>query len=345
MPVPDSYDALLIVAFGGPEGPEDVIPFLENVLRGRNVPRERMMEVAEHYQQLGGKSPINDQVRELKGALEAELKEAGIALPVYWGNRNWHPLLVDTLQEMHRDGMRRVLAVVLSSFSSYSGCRQYRENIASAREPIGEEAPRVDKLRVWYNHPDFIAANADCLRDALEAIPEGERPTARVLFSAHSIPQSMAERCAYESQLLESCRLVTEAVGVPAEQWQLVYQSRSGRPQDPWLEPDVNDALRSLAAEGTRAVIVMPIGFLSDHVEVQYDLDDEAMETARSLGMTMKRGATVGCHPRFVAMLRKLIEERMGLRAGREAVGRYPANHDECPMNCCLAAPRPAAPA
>ena len=342
MPVPDSYDALLIVAFGGPEGPEDVIPFLENVLRGRNVPRERMLEVADHYQQLGGKSPINDQVRELKVSLEAELAEAGITLPVYWGNRNWHPLLVDTLQEMHRDGVRRVLAVVLSSFSSYSGCRQYRENIAAAQAPIGEEAPCVDKVRVWYNHPDFIEANADCLRAALEEIPSVEREAARVLFTAHSIPKSMADHCAYEKQLLESCRLVSEAVGIPAEQWQLVYQSRSGRPQDPWLEPDVNDALRSLAEEGQRAAIVMPIGFLSDHVEVQYDLDDEAMETARSLGMTMVRAATVGCHPQFVSMLRKLIEERMGMRAERDAVGQYPANHDVCPANCCLSPQRPA---
>ena len=336
MPQPASYDALLIVAFGGPESPGDVIPFLENVLRGRNVPRARMLEVAEHYQHFGGKSPINDHVRELIAALRGELDDHQIDLPIYWGNRNWHPLLPETLQNMQRDGVRSALAVVLSSFSSYSGCRQYRENIEHAREQVGPAAPRVDKLRVWYNHPDFIAASADCLRAGLEQLPAALRDSAQVAFTAHSIPATMAAGGDYEKQLTETCRLVCESAGVPTDRWRLAYQSRSGRPQDPWLEPDINDHLVELAQSGQEGIVVMPIGFLSDHIEVLYDLDDEARQTARRQGIVMVRAATVGCHPRFVGMLRKLIVERLDQTTEREAVGRFPANHDVCPRDCCL---------
>ena len=340
--MPPRYDSILVVAFGGPERREDVIPFLENVLRGRNVPRERMLEVAEHYYHFGGVSPINAQVRELIAALRVELDRCGVDLPIYWGNRNWHPLLADTLREMASDGVGSTLAVVLSSYSSYSGCRQYRENIDEARCEIGEAAPRVAKVRVWYNHPDFIAANADRLSEAFERLPAAERDAARVAFTAHSIPCGMAETSDYVKQLNESCRLVAERLGVPPERWRLVYQSRSGRPQDPWLEPDVNDHLATLREEGATAVAVMPIGFLSDHMEVLYDLDDEARATAERLGLTMVRAGTVGTHPRFVSMLRESIVERMQEAPERRAVGRFGPNHDVCPVGCC---PRPARPA
>jgi ferrochelatase len=333
------YDALLIVAFGGPEGPADVIPFLENVLRGRPVPRERMLEVAEHYYHFGGVSPINQQVRELIEALRAELDRAGVELPIYWGNRNWHPLLAETVQQMADDGVQQALAVVLSSYSSYSGCRQYRENIADAQATVGEAAPRIDKLRVWYNHPDFVAANADRLREAIEDLPADLRGNAHIAFTAHSIPESMATTSDYEKQLLETCRLVSESLQIPTERWQLVYQSRSGRPEDPWLGPDVNDHLAHLQQTGVKAVVLMPVGFLSDHMEVLYDLDEEARATADRLHLTMVRGKTIGTHPRFVSMLRELIIERM-TGEGRRAEGKYGPNHDVCPLDCCPAPSR-----
>jgi ferrochelatase len=334
---PLRYDALLIVGFGGPEKREDVIPFLENVLRGRNVPRQRMMEVAAHYDHFGGVSPINAQVRKLIAALMPELKSHGVNLPVYWGNRNWHPMLADTIETMKNDGVQHALGVVLAAYSSYSSCRQYREDIGKAREKVGEGAPVVDKMRVFYNHPGFIAANAERVRDALARF---DGPV-HLAFTAHSIPASMAANCDYETQLAETCRLVAEAVGVPADRWKLVYQSRSGRPQDPWLGPDILDHMRSLKEAGTTDVIVHPVGFLSDHIEVLYDLDDEARRLADSLGLRMQRSATVGTHPAFVAMLRELIAERIHANPERPAIGRFPANHDVCPVDCCLPAARP----
>lgn len=334
------YDAIVIVAFGGPEGQEDVLPFLENVLRGRNVPRERMLEVAEHYRHFGGVSPINQQVRDLLAALEPELKSHGINLPVYWGNRNWHPLLTETMQQMADDGVQRALAVVLSAYSSYSSCRQYREDIGHAQERVGKSAPQVDKVRVWYNHPDFIAANASRVADALQQFVEAQRNQVHIAFTAHSIPHSMSDHCDYVAQLSETCRLICDTVGVDEGRWQLVYQSRSGRPQDPWLEPDICDHLQSLNDDDVNDVIVHPVGFLSDHVEVLYDLDDEAMKVAAELGQTMVRSLTVGTHPRFVAMVRKVVEERMGSNVDREAVGQYPPSHDVCPIDCCPAPTR-----
>jgi ferrochelatase len=338
----ESYDALLIVAFGGPEGPDDVMPFLENVLRGRNVPRERMLEVAEHYHHFGGVSPINAQVRALIAALEPELRAHGVDLPIYWGNRNWHPLLPDTLREMTAAGVRRGLALFVSAYSSYSGCRQYRENVIAAREAAGPDAPEIDKLRAFYNHPDFIAANADRLQEALARLTEEERRSCRIAFTAHSIPSSMAAGCDYERQLSETARLVAETCGIGPERWQLVYQSRSGRPEDPWLEPDVVDHLHALADSGAKCVVVAPIGFLSDHMEVLYDLDHEAAETAKSLGLRFERTGTVGVHPRFITMLRKLIEERLSDEAPREAIGQYGPNWDACASDCCPAPLRPA---
>jgi ferrochelatase len=335
-----NYDALLFVSFGGPEGPDDVIPFLENVLRGRNVPRERMLEVAEHYYHFGGVSPINQQTRDLIAAVEPELRRHGIDLPIYWGNRNWRPLLTDALRQMTADGVRRALAFVVSAYSSYSGCRQYRENIAEAQAAVGEQAPVVDKLRAFYNHPDFIAANAEHVIAALSQLPAELRAAAHIAFTAHSIPTSMAGGCDYARQLTETCRLISEAVGVPAERWRLVYQSRSGRPQDPWLEPDIADHLRMLHADGVRDVIVAPVGFLSDHLEVLYDLDHEAARVTEELGLTMIRAATVGTHPRFVTMIRKLIQERLDPSVPKEAIGQYGPNWDLCPVDCCPP-PRP----
>jgi ferrochelatase len=243
---------------------------------------------------------------------------------------------------MTEDGVKSALAVVLSSYSSYSGCRQYRENIADARTVAGESAPRIDKLRVWYNHPDFIAANADHLAEALAAMPAEARAQTHVAFTAHSIPEAMANTSDYEKQLREACRLVAETLQIPDTRWQLVYQSRSGRPQDPWLEPDINLHLKHLKRSGVDAAVVMPIGFLSDHMEVIFDLDQEARATANDIQLNMVRAKTVGVHPRFVAMLRELIVERMNGRLGR-SVGQYGPNHDICPLNCCLP-PQRAAP-
>jgi protoporphyrin/coproporphyrin ferrochelatase len=331
------YDAVLFVSFGGPEKREDVIPFLENVLRGRNVPRERMLEVAEHYYHFNGVSPINAQVRDLMQAVTDELRSEGIEVPVYWGNRNWHPMLADTLQQMAADGVRSAIAFVTAAYSSYSSCRQYRENIEAAREAVGPSAPRVEKLRVFYNHPDYIAATADRVREAIAQLPPGDRQTCRLAFTAHSIPVSMSSGCDYEQQLTESCLLVAEELEIPPGRWSLVYQSRSGRPQDPWLEPDILDHLRVVKEQDEQAVVIVPIGFLSDHMEVLYDLDVEAADACREMGLTMIRAGSVGTHPRFVRMIVKLIRERLFDDVDREAIGRYGPNRDDCPADCCPA--------
>src|SRR5919199_4389444 len=259
----DNYDALLIVSFGGPEGMDEVMPFLSNVLRGRNVPEARMREVAHHYEMFGGVSPINGQNRKLIAALERELKERGPHLPIYWGNRNWPPLLADTLRRMRDDGVRRALAFVTSAYSSYSGCRQYREDIERAREAVGEGAPRVEKLRAFYNHPGFVGPNVENLRAALGQIPAHRRAAAEVAFTAHSIPAAMAAGCEYERQLLETCRLVAEGAGHAS--WRLVFQSRSGPPTQEWLGPDICEHLRGMKEAGSEDVVVAPIGFISDH--------------------------------------------------------------------------------
>lgn len=332
----DTYDAILIVSFGGPEKRDDVIPFLENVLRGKPVPRERMLEVAEHYYHFDGISPINAQVREFIAALRPELDRVGINLPIYWGNRNWHPLLPDTLRQMAQDGVQRALAYFTSAYSSYSGCRQYRENVIQAREVVGSEAPAVDKLRVFYNHPDFVAANVERIRAAFERLPESSRSDSRVAFTAHSIPLSMANNCNYDVQLKETCRLIANELNLPPERWSLVYQSRSGRPGDPWLEPDIIDHIRLLHERGTKSLVIAPVGFLSDHMEVLFDLDEEAQSVCTELGIAMSRAASVGTHPRFVGMVRELIQERLGLVSERKAIGSFGPSHDVCPQDCCL---------
>jgi len=334
MTMDGSYDALLLVSFGGPEKREDVMPFLENVLRGKNVPRQRMLEVAEHYDRFGGVSPINAQNRALMDALRRELDEHGPQLPIYWGNRNWHPLLPDTLREMRDDGMRRVLAIFTSAYSSYSGCRQYRENIAAARAEVGEGAPEVDKIRAFFNHPGFMEATIDRLRDALAQIPVERHGRTQIIFTAHSIPLAMARGCRYVAQLEEVCRLACEALSHPFHR--LVYQSRSGPPSQPWLEPDVCDYLRQLREEGCFTdVVIAPVGFISDHMEILFDLDTEACELCHDLGLNMVRAATVGTHPRFIRGLRELVVERI---EGREpaTLGDLGPNPDVCPSDCCL---------
>ncbi len=323
------YDALLVVSFGGPEGMDDVIPFLENVLRGRNVPRERMLSVAHHYEIFGGVSPMNQQNRNLIAALRQELETHGPNLPIYWGNRNWHPLLPDTLRQMASDGVRNALAFVTSAYSSYSSCRQYRENIARAQAEVGPGAPRVDKLRAFYNHPLFIEANVDHIREAWSQVDQ----KAELVFTAHSIPESMAANCDYAAQLREAGGLIAETLKI--DRWRVVYQSRSGSPAQPWLGPDITDCLRQINAAGVSDVVVAPIGFVSDHMEIVYDLDYEAQNLAHELGMKMVRAATAGTHPAFVKMIRELMLERIHSEPPRFLGSRGPV-HDVCPADCCL---------
>jgi len=337
------FDSLLLVSFGGPEGPDDVMPFLENVLRGKNVPRERMLEVAEHYYHFGGVSPINQQNRALIAAIEAELRTRGIELPVYWGNRNWHPMLPDALRSMMADGRKNALAFFTSIFSSYSGCRQYRENIAAAQQEVGPGAAQVAKVRMGFNHPRFIEAQSDLLRTGLQGFAQPLDTT--VLFTAHSIPMSMADNCRYVEQLKQAAGLIAAAVGIP--NWELVFQSRSGPPTQPWLEPDVCDRIEQLAASpGVKQLAVVPLGFISDHMEVMYDLDTEAADLCHKLGIQLVRISTAGVHPSFVQMIVDLVEERLYGRNERPALGSYGPSHDVCPVDCCLfPRTRPTAPA
>lgn len=340
------YDAVLFVSFGGPEGRDDVIPFLENVLRGRNVPRERMLEVAEHYYHYDGISPINEQNRQLIAAVQTELNAQGVDLPIYWGNRNWDPLLPATLQQMKDDGIQKAIAFITSGYSSYSGCRQYRENILAAQEQVGEGAPVVDKIRVFYNHPDFIQTLVENVSAAISQLPAADKDSFRLAFTAHSIPDSMADGCDYVRQLSETCRLVADAVNIPHNRWRLVYQSRSGRPEDPWLDPDILDHIEELHSQDVPSMIISPVGFLSDHMEVLFDLDEEAAIKCEELGINMVRADTPGTHPLFVRCVSKLIQERLLDDVTQEAVGSFGPNWDVCPKGCCPApARRPARPA
>jgi ferrochelatase len=338
------YDALLVLSFGGPEGMDDVMPFLENVTRGRNIPRERLEEVAEHYAHFGGVSPINTQNRALIAALERELADHGIDLPIYFGNRNWHPLLQDTIEAMRVNGVRNALLFVTSAYSSYSSCRQYREDVSRSLDALGlgEHGMRFDKIRVFYNHPGFVEPMARRVRDALESLPADRRDAAEVVFTAHSIPVSMSKGCAYEHQLREVSRLVTELAG--SARYRLAWQSRSGPPHVPWLEPDILDELDRLHAAGVGDVIGVPIGFISDHLEVLFDLDVEAWNRAHELGMNMIRVATVGTDPVFIAMIRELIEERLQDNPERRFLGELGASHDVCAVNCCQIGERRAIP-
>lgn len=330
---PPAYDAILIVAFGGPEGRADVLPFLQRVLAGKGIPPARLQAVAEHYYLFDGISPINGQMRALMQTLRAELAAHDLALPVYWGNRNWQPFLADTLHQMAADGVRRALAFFTSAYSSYASCRQYLEDIERARQEAGPHAPLVDKLRGYYNHPGFIAPNIAHVAAALEQLPNARRTDARLVFTAHSIPLRMAQGSDYERQLREAAGLVANGVGVPA--WDLAYQSRSGPPHQPWLEPDIGDHLADLHTRGVRDVVLAPIGFTSDHMEVIYDLDTEAQQIAADLGMTLIRAKTAGTHPRFVRMIRELVEERLTPHPERLYLGTHGPRPDFCPETCC----------
>lgn len=330
------YDALLVMSFGGPEGMADVIPFLENVTRARGVPRERLETVAQHYYHFGGVSPINAQNRALIAALKAEFAAFDLDLPIYFGNRNWHPYIADTVRQMHVDGVKRALVFVTSAFSSYSGCRQYREDLMRVCDELNitEADITFDKIRVFYNHPGFIMPMIENIREALVKLPAERRDEAALIFTAHSIPLTMAKHTSYVAQLEEASRLIAEGVGRPT--YKLVYQSRSGSPHIPWLEPDIADYVRQIHAEGVCEAVVVPLGFISDHMEVLFDLDTEAAQLAADLGMTLIRAATVGTHPTFVTMIRQLIRERMTAEPVRLALGTRGPNHDICPLNCCL---------
>lgn len=318
------YDALLVLSFGGPEKMEDVVPFLENVTRGRGVPRERLEEVAENYRHFGGRSPINDHCRALIQALGEELRAQALSMPIYWGNRNWFPFVEETVARMKADGVKRALYFATSAYSSYSSCKQYREDIDRAQKQVGEGAPEFDKIRHFHNHPGFLEPLVERLREAFGRIPKDRRQDAHLLFTAHSIPISMVENSRYVEQLMETAALTARGAGVP--KWRLVWQSRSGPPNQPWLEPDIRDALTEVRqAGGSKDVVVAPIGFLSDHMEVLVDLDLQAREHAQRLGLDMVRAQTVGVHPRFVRMIRELIEERLA----------DAPNAEGCLQNCC----------
>ncbi|GAB2588854.1 ferrochelatase [Paractinoplanes abujensis] len=331
------YDAFVLLSFGGPEKPDDVMPFLRNVVRGRGVPDERLAEVAEHYYHFGGVSPINQQCRDLLAAVRTEFTGAGIDLPAYWGNRNWQPMLADTVAQMRDDGVTHALGFATSAYGGYSSCKQYWEDIANARAKVGPGAPVISKLRQFWDHPGFVEPHADAVRSSLATLDEGRRATTRLVFTAHSIPSSMARTAGpdggrYEAQLLETARLV-HAAAAPELEWDLVWQSRSGPPQVPWLEPDINDHLEALAARDVTDVVVSPIGFVSDHLEVLWDLDNEAADTAKRLGLGYARAATPGIDPRFVSMVRELVQERTD-RAPLRRLGTLPV-WDDCPVPCC----------
>jgi ferrochelatase len=369
-----AYDAFLLLSFGGPEGPDDVLPFLENVTRGRGVPRERLAEVAEHYHANGGVSPINDQCRSLLAAVGGAFAAGGLDLPLYWGNRNWQPYLEDTVRQMKADGVTRAIAFVTSAYSSYSACRQYLDDIDRAVAAVGggaadaETTLRIDKIRPYFNHPGFIEPFADNVESALAGLPAAAQAGARLVFTAHSVPVGMAASSGspstgtavssvgqhgvggrYAAELREAARLVSERVRGGSLPFDLVFQSRSGPPSVPWLEPDVNDHLAALA-KGTltdgaavpvpTGVVVVPVGFVSDHMEVVHDLDVEAAETAASLGLPFARAKAPGPAPRFVQMVRELVEERLS-GAEPQALGSfgpraYPADGElSCPADCC----------
>lgn len=339
-----TVDAVLILSFGGPERPEDVMDFLRNVTRGRNVPDERLAEVAEQYALFGGRSPINDQCRDLAAALVERLAATGHDLPVYFGARNWHPFVTDTVRRMTDDGVRHAAVFVTSAFGSYSGCRQYREDLARARDEVGAGAPELTKLRLFYNHPGFIDPLVDNLGAGLERL--SSRRNVQVLFSAHSIPVSMAAGCDYEDQLAEAAELILdrlEAAGHDRPEHDIVYQSRSGPPQVPWLEPDINDHLTALAGadDAPDGVVVVPLGFTSDHMEVLFDLDTQAAQTAAELGLAFERVPSVGLDPRYVDMIVGLVDE---IAAGVTpvAIGSHGPWPFVCPDGHCAPPQRPA---
>ena len=332
--------AFLLVSFGGPEGRDDVMPFLRNVTAGRGVPDRRLAQVAEHYYEFGGVSPINAQCRALLDAIEKDFARNGIDLPLYWGNRNWTPYLTDTMRAMAADGVKRAIAFATSAYSSYSSCRQYLDNIDQARAEAGAGAPAVIKIPPYYRHRGFIGSFTDATARALASLPAGLADRADLVFTAHSIPESMAASSGpasvgntYQAQLAEVAGLV--AAGLGRADWRLAYQSRSGPPSVPWLGPDVSDCIAELAKAGSQAVVVVPIGFVSDHMEVMFDLDVEAARTARELGLLMARAATPGIDPRFVAMISELVKDFAAGQAGQAGQELGPGARLLCRELCC----------
>jgi ferrochelatase len=354
-----AYDAFLLLSFGGPDGPDDVLPFLQNVTRGRGVPPERLAEVAQHYLAFGGVSPINAQCRQLLAAVAADFLGRGLDIPLYWGNRNWQPYLEDVLREMAADGVKRAVAFVTSAYSSYSACRQYQDDVERARAVVGPRAPAIDKVRPYFNHPGFIDPFADSARAALERLPGEVRPAARLVFTAHSVPDGMAAVSGspsagtllpsaggrYAAELREAARLITERARLTPREPDLAYQSRSGPPSVPWLGPDIRDHLTAIAREGAPGVVVVPVGFTSDHMEVVHDLDVEAAGVAESLGLPFERATAPMPDPRFASMVTGLVLERMGKEAPAWLGDLGPAAGD-CPADCCQYRPvRPGVPA
>lgn len=341
-------DALLIVSFGGPEGPDDVVPFLANVTRGRGIPRDRLAAVGAHYGHFGGVSPINRLNRELVTRVRGELADRGEDLPVLWGNRNWDPYLADALREARDLGARRIFAFLTSAYSSYSGCRQYRENLHDALEAVRAESPdwtpEIHKLRTYFNHPAFLEPFVRATKEALDRLPAGSR----LVFTTHSLPTSDAEQCDYVAQHRDAAATIADEVGRGAA-WDLVYQSRSGAPHTPWLEPDIGDHLAALARAGTPGAAVVPIGFVSDHMEVIWDLDTVAAQVARDEGIAMVRVATPGADPQFPQLVVDLlVEQRAALAGGaspaRPTLGAMPPRVTPCAAGCCPnpRGPRPA---
>jgi ferrochelatase len=328
------------------------MPFLRNITRGRGIPPERLARVAEHYDAVGGVSPINQQCRDMLAAVRADFAASGLSLPLYWGNRNWSPYLADTLRTMADDGVRRAVAFVTSAYSSYSSCRQYLDDIERARAEVGPDAPEIDKIRRFFNHPGFIEPFAENAVAALAMLPAGVRDGAHLVFTAHSIPMAMADSSGpragrrYVAELTEAARLISERTDGGSHPWTLVYQSRSGPPSQPWLEPDVCDHLGELAKSGTAAVVVIPVGFVSDHMEVRHDLDVEAAQRAESLGLAFARAATPGTRPGFASMITELVRERLALPAASAAVpgttgalGTMGVPSQTCPAGCCRYTP------
>jgi len=356
------YDGILLMSFGGPEGPDDVMPFLRNVTAGRGIPDERLAVVAEHYQSFGGKSPINDQNRALLGALRSELDRRGISVPLLWGNRNFDPFVTNTLREAHEAGIRRVVTILTSAYSSYSSCRQYREDLAAAALTLADEGKEIeiDKVRPYFNHPGFSRTNARQVTEAVRALGEHPDAEVRLVFVTHSISEGMdatsgpgdGEGNVYRRQHTDLAAAITEEVNATLSrrlEHELVYCSRSGPPTQPWLEPDINDTLRAMAAEGVKTVVVAPIGFISDHMEVRFDLDTEAAQSAAAVGLQMVRVATVGTDHEFVSGLVDLAFERAAqARSGAPvAVPTWPGKEafpPVCRPGCCpnLRAAKPA---
>ncbi len=326
------YDALLLLSFGGPERPDEVMPFLENVVRGKRVPRERLEHVAKQYMAFGGRSPLNDENRHLRQAVEEELAQSLTPLRVYWGNRNWHPMLRDTLVRMRDDGVKHALAFVTSAFASYSGCRQYLDDIEAARAEVGDDAPEITKLRLFFDHPGFLEPIIDNVRVALDKIG----PDSTLLFTAHSIPATMAKTSKYAAQLNWVATHVARRV--LAVRSRLVFQSRSGLPTTPWLEPDVCDAIREEHARGVRDVAIAPIGFVSEHLEVIWDLDTAALGLARELEMRAVRSTTPSRDPRFIAMVRELVLERT-IGEPPLSLAPHELSRNQCAPGCCAYSP------